>query len=63
MIGAAGQIGSELVMVLRERFGNDNVVAMGRKTKPSDKVMNSGPWAWGNVTDPDSIVKVIKEPA
>ena len=59
--GAAGQIGSELVMELRGRYGNENVVAMGRKTKPSEKVVNSGPFEWGDVMDKPSLEKVIKQ--
>lgn len=59
--GAAGQIGSELVMELRDRYGNENVVAMGRKTKPSEKVVNSGPFEWGDVMDKPSLEKVIKQ--
>lgn len=35
VIGSAGQIGSELVMKLRENYGNDNVIA-------TDKCPNSG---------------------
>jgi len=61
VIGSAGQIGTELVMALRKSYGNDNVVAMGRKTAPSDVVKNSGPWEWGDITDPPSIVNVIKK--
>ena len=61
VVGAAGQIGTELVLELRKRYGNDNVVAMGRKTAPSDKVKNSGPWEWGDVTNPESIVTCIKK--
>jgi nucleoside-diphosphate-sugar epimerase len=34
---------------------------MGRKTAPSDTVMNSGPWEWGDIVDPPSIVNVIKK--
>ena len=44
--GAVGQIGSELTMALRKKHGNDNVVACGRKTKPSDKLFNSGPFEY-----------------
>ncbi len=31
--GALGQIGSELTMLLREIYGNDNVVASSRRKK------------------------------
>ncbi|HHD16368.1 MAG TPA: NAD-dependent epimerase/dehydratase family protein [Euryarchaeota archaeon] len=41
--GSAGQIGSELVMVLREKYGNDNVVAGINRTQPSERIKNSGP--------------------
>ena len=39
--GAVGQIGSELTMVLRERYGNENVVATGHKTKPDETLLES----------------------
>jgi nucleoside-diphosphate-sugar epimerase len=61
VIGAVGQIGSELTMELRSRYGNDNVVAMGRKTKPSETLLNSGPFEWGDVTDPGSIISVVEK--
>ncbi|KYK30377.1 MAG: UDP-glucose 4-epimerase [Candidatus Proteinoplasmatales archaeon SG8-5] len=61
VIGAVGQIGSELTMELRARYGNDNVVAMGRKTKPSESLLNSGPFEWGNVNDPESIIAAIEK--
>lgn len=61
VIGAVGQIGSELTMELRSRYGNDNVVAMGRKTKPSETLLNSGPFEWGDVTDPGSIISAVEK--
>jgi nucleoside-diphosphate-sugar epimerase len=33
--GSVGQIGSELSLALREQYGGENVIATGRKTKPS----------------------------
>jgi nucleoside-diphosphate-sugar epimerase len=57
--GAVGQIGSELTMELRQLHGNDNVVAMGRKTKPSDKLGNSGPFEFGDVTDRESLNRIV----
>ena len=59
--GAVGQIGSELTMELRKQYGNDNVVAMGRKTKPSDELLNSGPFIYGNVTNYDELSQIIKD--
>jgi len=59
--GAVGQIGSELTMALRERYGNDNVVACGRKTKPSEKLLNSGPFEFIDVTKRETVEKVVKE--
>jgi len=59
--GAVGQIGSELTMELRKQYGNDNVVAMGRKTKPSDELFNSGPFVFGDVTDYDELSQIVKD--
>jgi nucleoside-diphosphate-sugar epimerase len=59
VIGAVGQIGSELTLALREKFGGDNVVAMGRKTQPSDALLKSGPFEWGNITDRASVEAAV----
>jgi len=59
--GSVGQIGSELTMELRKRYGNDNVVAGGRKTKPSEKLLNSGPFEVVDCTDMDALRSVVKK--
>jgi len=59
--GAVGQIGSELTMSLREKYGNDNVVAGGRKTKPSDKLLDSGPFEIVDCTDAKELANVVKK--
>ena len=59
--GSVGQIGSELTMALREKYGNDNVVACGRKTKPSEKLLNSGPFEFIDITYKEGVVKVVKK--
>jgi len=59
--GAVGQIGSELTMVLREKYGNDNVVATGRKTKPSEKLLNSGPFHFINCSDIKTVEEVVSK--
>ncbi|MCX6165380.1 MAG: NAD-dependent epimerase, partial [Ignavibacteriae bacterium] len=43
IIGASGQIGSELTLALRKVYGNDNVFATDIKQAPKD-VMESGPF-------------------
>ena len=59
--GAVGQIGSELTMSLREKYGNDNIVAGGRKTKPSDKLLNSGPFEIIDCNDAKAIANAVKK--
>ena len=59
--GAVGQIGSELTMELRKRYGNDNVLATGRKTKPSKMLLNSGPFEFIDITIKETVEKVVDE--
>jgi len=59
--GALGQIGSKLVMALREAYGNDNVIAGDVSTKGSEEVMQSGPFEIIDVTDKDKIYEVVKK--
>jgi len=57
--GAVGQIGSELTLALRERYGAENVVATGRKTAPSAALKDSGPFYFINVNDRNSVLDVV----
>ena len=59
--GATGQIGSELTMALRERYGKENVIAMGHRRKPSEVLESSGPYITGDVRDREKLEKIIKE--
>jgi len=59
--GACGQIGSELTMELRRRYGNENVVATGHKTKPSEKLYQSGPFEFIDVTKRETIEEVVEK--
>jgi nucleoside-diphosphate-sugar epimerase len=59
--GAVGQIGSELTMALREKYGNDNVLATGRKTKPSEILLNSGPFEFIDICKRETVEKVVDE--
>jgi len=49
--GAAGQIGSELVVALREKHGEDNVIATDILLKAVEKVLPSGPNEEVDVTE------------
>ncbi len=51
IIGAVGQIGSELTMKMREIYGNENVIASTRKTEPTLKIKESGPFEFFDVMD------------
>jgi len=59
--GATGQIGSELSIELRKKYGEDNVVAAGHKRKPSEKLLESGPFEYVDTTNRESIVKIVKK--
>ena len=61
VIGAVGQIGSELTLELRKIYGGDNVIAAGRKTQPSEKLLNSGPFETVQITDIESIRSVVEK--
>jgi nucleoside-diphosphate-sugar epimerase len=49
--GAAGQIGSELVVALREKHGEENVIATDILLKAVEKVLPSGPNEQVDVTE------------
>lgn len=61
VIGATGQIGSELTMELRKRYGNEHVVA-GYITgaEPKGILKDSGPSAIVDVTDRVAIESAVK---
>jgi nucleoside-diphosphate-sugar epimerase len=58
--GATGQIGSELVVELRKKYGKDNVVAVGHsKSKAGDD--DSGPFESVDVTDKEAFDELVKK--
>ena len=61
VIGAAGQIGSELTLELRNLFGNENVVAGIRKTQPNEEVKKTGPCEILDASDKEAIERVVKK--
>jgi nucleoside-diphosphate-sugar epimerase len=59
--GAAGQIGSELTLILRKKYGSGNVLATDIKTQISPKLRDSGPFQCLDVLEREAIAKTIKE--
>ncbi len=60
VIGAAGQIGTDLTIELRKRFGNQNVIASDLK-QPSAEILSSGTFIELNVLDKASMEQAIKQ--
>ncbi|OFY47696.1 MAG: NAD-dependent epimerase [Bacteroidetes bacterium GWF2_41_31] len=58
VIGCSGQIGSELVMALRSKYGNENVYATDIKY-PTDEVRDSGPGQILDVLDFQNLLHYI----
>ena len=61
VIGAAGQIGSELVPALREKYGNDNVIATGRKTPLPNIITENGPVIYLDALEKELLSKALYE--
>ncbi|MDO4211097.1 MAG: NAD-dependent epimerase/dehydratase family protein [Bacteroidales bacterium] len=62
VIGATGQIGSELTMKLRSIYGNDHVVAgYIHGAEPKGELLESGPAEVCDVTDRPAIDAVVKK--
>lgn len=60
IIGASGQIGSELALKLRELYGNENVIASDIKVG-GDDLMTSGPFEILDATDEEKIKEVVEK--
>ena len=60
IIGSTGQIGSELTLELRKRYGGSNVVAGYIKgAEPKGELRESGPMALVDVTDGEQISETV----
>ena len=60
IIGASGQIGSELSLKLRELYGNENVIASDIKEGGKD-LMSSGPFEIMDATDEVGIADLVEK--
>ncbi len=58
IIGACGQIGTELTLALREKYGNDHVVASDIR-EGNENLMQNGPFEILDATDYDALEEVI----
>lgn len=61
VIGAVGQIGSELTMKLRKIYGNSQVVAGYFRPEPTGELLESGPAEYVDVTDAQQIAVLVKK--
>ena len=60
IIGSSGQIGTELVMKLRNMYGNDNVIASDIRPS-SEQVMQSGPFEKMDIMDEQLLRSIVKK--
>jgi nucleoside-diphosphate-sugar epimerase len=59
--GSTGQIGSELTLELRKRYGGDNVIAIGHRRPPSEVLLNSGPFEYVDLSAEENVERVVKK--
>jgi nucleoside-diphosphate-sugar epimerase len=57
--GSAGQIGSELTLALRDRYGAQNVVASDKHAPKTDALQESGPFEIVDVLDKERLEQVV----
>ncbi len=57
--GAAGQIGSELTLLLREIYGAGNVVAVDLITNPDSELRDSGPYETIDITETLHFTQIV----
>jgi nucleoside-diphosphate-sugar epimerase len=60
ILGAGGQIGTDLVETLRESYGNSNVIATDLKA-PSPAQLEAGPFEQLNALDGEETLRIIKK--
>ena len=58
IVGACGQIGTELTLALRHRYGNDCIIASDIR-EGDDTLMTSGPFEILDATDYDALEEVV----
>ena len=61
VIGSAGQIGSELVMKLRDIYGNENVVATDKCPNSGKKLAESGIFEVLDIVDKKALEEICSK--
>ena len=61
VIGAVGQVGTELTPALRKRYGSENVVAAGHRTPPDEAFRDAGPFETVDATDMAALRALVRE--
>lgn len=59
--GAVGQIGSELTVALRRKYGAENVVATDKKDKPPEDFKIPGPFYVADVNDINPLEEIVRK--
>ncbi len=59
--GALGQIGTELVVFLRDKYGAGNVIASNRSQKDIPEVIDGGPFELLDVLDQDKLEQIVEK--
>lgn len=61
VIGAVGQIGTELTVALRKKYGGKNVIAATRKTAFPQEIADGGPCEYFDVLEKGKMASVIQK--
>ena len=61
VLGAGGQIGSELVVELRKRYGTQNVVASDLSPEAEKKIAAEGPFHTADVTNGNIVAELVRK--
>jgi nucleoside-diphosphate-sugar epimerase len=59
--GSTGQIGSELTVELRKKYGGNNVIAAGHKRRPSGALLNSGPFEYVDLSVEENVERTVDQ--
>lgn len=59
VVGSSGQIGTELVIELRKRYGNDSVIASD--VQPPKAILSDGPFETLDILDKGRLIEVINK--